>query len=111
MLFACCLGTLIVKKARAPEGQRAVGFADLAVPEVVEGGERTWFQFSLDSSKQLIGAGQNGVDEVHVATEVAFSVFSYFLKGCLSSKTIDCRPQMCLDSTSLCGKSFGLDHL
>ena len=25
--------------------------------EVVEGGERTWFQFGLDSSKQLIGAG------------------------------------------------------
>ncbi|CAL1172646.1 unnamed protein product [Cladocopium goreaui] len=38
LLFACCIGTLIAKK-------------------VVEGGERTWFQFGLDSSKQLIGAG------------------------------------------------------
>ena len=33
--------------------------------EVVEGGERTWFQFGLDSSKQLIGAG---LEEVKFST-------------------------------------------
>ncbi|CAK9046343.1 unnamed protein product [Durusdinium trenchii] len=37
LLFGCCVGTLVAKK-------------------VCEG-ERTWFQFGLDSSKQFIGAG------------------------------------------------------
>ena len=56
LLFACCIGTLIAKKARVPESHRFFHSA-LRCCEVVEGGERTWFQFGLDSSKQLIGAG------------------------------------------------------
>lgn len=38
ILFLCCIGTLLIKKHR-------------------EKSERTWFEFGLDSTKQLCGAG------------------------------------------------------